>query len=192
MHDKRRAPAERGAQAEADDRRQRVAEVAADTMHRIGDSRVASVDVRVQDREIGRMENAVADAHDAPPRETANAAPGASAAPSVPRDQQRHARQAAPDRAPTRSTGKPRCELRRRRSRHRTRPDERAQQRSNDTSNSARSSGKSGGSASWKKCDRLRAMPTEHDDAGIATGTSGRWWYPKQAGREGAGEEFTL
>ena len=59
----RRAPAERGAGAVDDDRRDGVTQVAADAVRAVGVAKPLRRDVRVQDREVGRMEDAVADPH---------------------------------------------------------------------------------------------------------------------------------
>ena len=63
-HQQRHTPAERRAQSEAHDRRERVTEIPADTVRRIRVAEPARRDVRIEDREIGRVEDAVARAHD--------------------------------------------------------------------------------------------------------------------------------
>ena len=73
------------AEPEAHDRRQRVAEVAADAMRRVRVPEAPRRDVRVEDREVGGMEHAVADAHqrddrEQPARRPARATPATRAA----------------------------------------------------------------------------------------------------------------
>jgi hypothetical protein len=55
----RHAPAERAAEAEAHDRRERVAQVAADAVHRVRMAEAPRRDARVEDRVVGRVEDAV-------------------------------------------------------------------------------------------------------------------------------------
>ena len=59
----RETPAERRAEREAHDRRQRIAQVAADAVRAVRVAEPPRRDVGVEDREIGRMEHAVADPH---------------------------------------------------------------------------------------------------------------------------------
>ena len=69
MHASAIAPAERGGEGEAHDRRQRVAQVAADAVRRIRVAQAPRRDVGVEDREVARMEHAVAHAHERDDRE---------------------------------------------------------------------------------------------------------------------------
>jgi len=57
------APAERRAEPEADDRRERVAQVATHAVRRIRIAEVPRCHARVENREVAGMENAVADPH---------------------------------------------------------------------------------------------------------------------------------
>ena len=59
----RHAPAVHRRDGEAHDRRQRVAQVAADAMRRVGVAQAPRRDVGIEDREVGRMKHAVAHAH---------------------------------------------------------------------------------------------------------------------------------
>ena len=65
----RGAPAERAADTVAHDRGGGEAQAAADTVHAVRMPEPARVDVGVEHREVGRMENAVADAHQRGQRE---------------------------------------------------------------------------------------------------------------------------
>ena len=63
-HQQRGSPAEDVAEPVADDGRQRVAQAAADTVRAVRMAETARGDVGIEHREIGRMKDAVADAHD--------------------------------------------------------------------------------------------------------------------------------
>ncbi|MFO1396675.1 MAG: hypothetical protein U1F48_06395 [Burkholderiales bacterium] len=65
----RDAPVERGGEREAHERRERVAQVAADAVRRVRVAQAARRDVRVEDREVARMEDTVAHAHQRDDRE---------------------------------------------------------------------------------------------------------------------------
>ena len=164
-HDERPSPAERGAQTEADDRRQRVAEIAADAVHRIGVAEPLGVDVRVQDREIGRMEDAVANPHDRRGGKQPGRARGERCTERS-RDQQRHARQQHRTRAEA-IDRKSRSELR-----HAARgikgSDECAQKRERDVEFGPQQRKK----RRQRELEEMRQAvrdADEHDDAGVAT-----------------------
>jgi hypothetical protein len=65
----RHAPAEERRETEAHDRRRCVADVAADAVRRVCVAEPARRDARVQDREVGGVEHAVAEAHQDDDRE---------------------------------------------------------------------------------------------------------------------------
>ena len=62
-HQKRRAPSECAAEPEAHHGRERIAEASADAVRAVGVAEPPRTDVGVEHGEVGRMEHAVADAH---------------------------------------------------------------------------------------------------------------------------------